>query len=258
MRALELLKSCNVVACEDSRVTGKLLRAFDIRKPVLRYNDHSKDHDRDKILMAAREGIVALCSDAGTPLISDPGYKLVRQAREEGISVTSLPGACAFVTGMTLSALPTDQFLFYGFLPQKANARRSALEKMTMTGTTLVFYESPKRIAACLADMAHIWPERQASVARELTKLHEEVRNGSLSELAQFYAEYGAPRGEIVLMLAPLEAGEKQASDEELEEALKTALAEMGTSKAAAHIAETYGADRKKLYKMAIALKQGE
>ncbi|MEZ5708656.1 MAG: 16S rRNA (cytidine(1402)-2'-O)-methyltransferase [Blastomonas sp.] len=254
-RAIEVLGRADHVACEDSRVTGKLLHRLNLKKPMLRYNDHSKAQDRERIIALAQTGIVALVSDAGTPLISDPGYKLVRDAQQAGIAITSLPGASAAIVALTLSGLPTDRFYFHGFLPARPAARSREAETLSAIAATLIFYESGPRLGACLADLAALWPDREAAVVREISKKFEEVRTGSLAELA---AQYGgdAPRGEIVLLVGP--PGAPEAPDEAAIDAmLAEALRDHAPSQAAALVARQTGADRKQLYRRAMDMKSG-
>ena len=252
-RAAEVLASCAVIACEDTRVTGKLLNHLGIKRPMRRYDDHASEEAREKLLAEMTEKPVALVSDAGTPLISDPGYKLVREARERGIPVTSLPGPSALVVALTLAGLPTDRFLFAGFLPSKDKARGDALGELVAVPATLVFYETGPRLVDSLQTMARIMPGREIAVARELTKLHEECRTGTAEELAAHYTAH-PPRGEIVLLAGPPPA---PAAPEEadVDAALREALATMSVSQAAGSVAKALGLDRKTLYARAMELK---
>ena len=254
LRAVDVLSRCDAVACEDTRVTGKLLKHLGISKPLWRYDDHAGEKDRLRLLESMRERAVALVSDAGTPLVSDPGYRLVREARAAGIAVTSLPGACAAVTGLTLSGLPNDRFLFAGFLPSKDKARRDVLEEVAGIDATLVFYETGPRLAKSLAAIAEVLGERQVSVARELTKLHEECRSGSAAVLVEHYAAH-PPKGEIVLMVGPPRDAPADATDADA--LLREALAEMKPSQAAGKVAKATGLDRKRLYARAMELRGG-
>ena len=250
-RAVDVLQCVSVIACEDTRVTGKLLKAIGASTRMQRYDDHASTHTRERLLEMARVEAVALVSDAGTPLVSDPGYRLVREARDAGIAVTSLPGACAVVTGLTLSGLPNDRFMFAGFLPVKDKARRDVLDELGSIATTLIFYETGPRLERSLRAIADLWPTREVSVARELTKLHEECRNGSASELADYYAAH-PPKGEIVLLIGPPVAAPVDADPDAL---LQEALKEMSASKAAGMVAKKTGADRQSLYARAVELK---
>lgn len=253
-RAIDTLSACDIVACEDTRVTGKLLNLLGIKKPLRRYDDHAGERDRERLLADMAEQSVVLVSDAGTPLISDPGYRLVREARQRGITVTSLPGASAAIMALTLAGLPTDRFLFAGFLPSKAKAREDSLRSLTGLDATLVFYETGPRLVASLEALDQIMPGREIAVARELTKAFEECRTGTARELADHYTAH-PPKGEIVLLAGP--PPEQGPPDEdEVEQALRKALAEMPTSQAAGAVAKAFGMDRKALYARALALKE--
>ena len=251
-RAIAILAAADIVAVEDSRVTGKLLHHLGLKKKMRRYNDHSSAGDRESLVAAARDGVVALVSDAGTPLISDPGYKLVRSAREAGVAVYAAPGPSAAIAALSICGLPTDRFLFSGFLPSKAKARADALLAVATIPATLVFYESGPRLGVTLAAMAEILGERDAAVARELTKKFEEVVTGTLAELAARYAEIEA-KGEIVLIVGPPveEAVERGDVDAALAEALET----MPASKAAGQIAKRFGLERSDVYARATEMK---
>ncbi len=251
-RAVETLRGCDAIACEDTRVTGKLLKHLGISKPLWRYDDHTSERDRERILAAARTQAIALVSDAGTPLVSDPGYRLVHEARDAGIPATSLPGPCAAIVGLTLSGLPNDSFLFAGFLPVKDKARADRLAQLAQIDATLIFYETGPRLAKSLAAIAKVLPGRTVSVARELTKLHEECRTASAADLRAHYEQH-PPKGEIVLLIAPPERAET--SVEDVEAMLLEALATMKASQAAAHVAKATGQDRKALYARALEMK---
>ena len=252
-RAIDVLAGCAVVACEDTRVTGGLLHHLGIKRPLRRYDDHASDGAREALLGEMTRGAVALVSDAGTPLISDPGYRLVREARARGIAVTTIPGASALIAALTLAGLPTDRFLFAGFLPNKDKARGDVLAEMAAVPATLVFYETGPRLVASLEAMARVMPGREIAVARELTKLHEECRTGSAAELAAHYTAH-PPRGEIVLLAGPPGAPEKPA-EADIDTELLAALADLPVSKAAAQVAKKHGLDRKTLYARALELK---
>lgn len=252
-RAVETLAACDLVACEDTRITGKLLNLLGLKKPMRRYDDHAEERDRERLLGEMAEKAVVLVSDAGTPLISDPGYRLVRTARERGIAVTSLPGPSALVMALTVAGLPTDRFLFAGFLPSKAKAREDALRGLAGLDATLVFYETGPRLVASLEAMAALLPGREIAVARELTKLHEECRSGTAEELAAHYTAQ-PPRGEIVLLAGPPPA-EGPPDEGTVEAELRAALAELSPSQAAGKVAKAHGLDRKALYARAMELK---
>jgi 16S rRNA (cytidine1402-2'-O)-methyltransferase len=252
-RAAATLAACDVVAVEDSRVTAKLLSHIGIRRPMLPYHDHNADRVRPDLLARMRTDAVALVSDAGTPLISDPGYKLVRDARAAGIAITTIPGPSAVVAALTLSGLPTDRFLFLGFLPSKAAARASAIAEVAAIRATLVLYESGPRLGAALAALAQGLGARDAAVAREITKRFEETVTGTLPELAARYAD-APPKGEIVIVIGP--PGEAEpASAAELDDALAEAMARLSPSRAAAEVAEALGLPRRQVYERALALK---
>jgi 16S rRNA (cytidine1402-2'-O)-methyltransferase len=258
LRALEVLKGCDVIAAEDTRVTSKLLSIHGISRPLIPYNDHNGPQMRPKILARLEQGqAVALVSDAGTPLVSDPGYKLVREVIGAGIGVVALPGASAVLAGLTLSGLPSDRFLFAGFLPSRAGERKSVLEEVGGVRATLIFFESAQRLDDSLPALADVLGDRQAVVARELTKMHEEVRRGSLRELAAHYAKAGAPRGEVTLIVAPPDASAAKGGAQ-IDAALKAALAFMPVKAAAEMIADLTDGSRKVLYARALELKDGD
>jgi len=252
LRAVDVLRRCDGVACEDTRVTGKLLKHLGISKPMWRYDDHSEHRDRTRLVESMRDRAVALVSDAGTPMVSDPGYRLVNDCRAEGIPVTALPGACAAVTALALSGLPNDRFLFAGFLPNKDKARRETLEELADVDTTLVFYETAPRLTKSLAAIAKALPNRNVAVARELTKLHEELRPGLPHGLIAYY-EAHPPKGEIVLLVGP--PPERVASPEYAEQLLADALRTLKPSQAAGQVAKATGLDRKELYARALELR---
>ncbi len=251
IRGLDTLRGCEVIACEDTRVTGKLLKRFGITTRMQRYDDHASQGQRTALLDRARSHPVALVSDAGTPLVSDPGYRLVREARSQGIAVTSIPGACAAITAITISGLPSDRFLFAGFLPVKDKARRVVLAELGEVDATLVFYETGPRLERSLRTIADILPGREVAVARELTKLHEECRSASAADLADHYAAH-PPKGEIVLLVGPPVDAIGTADPDAL---LREALEECSPSKAAGRVAKATGLDRKDLYARAVEIK---
>jgi 16S rRNA (cytidine1402-2'-O)-methyltransferase len=254
LRALAALKAADVIACEDTRVTAKLLARHRIERPLLAYHEHNAERIRPLLLARLRRGeAIALVADAGTPLISDPGYKLVRRAIEEGHFVTHLPGPSAALTALVLSGLPSDRFLFAGFLPAKRPARRRALAELAAVPTSLVFFESKGRLASSLSDMVAVLGDRPAAVARELTKVHEEVRRAALGTLARDYAASGPPRGEIVIVVGPPAAPAPMRAV--LDEKLAAALARMSLKDASAAVALATGLPRREVYARALALK---
>jgi 16S rRNA (cytidine1402-2'-O)-methyltransferase len=251
-RSADVLSRCDAVACEDTRVTGKLLKHLGISKPLWRYDDHSAADDRARLIEAMRGNAVALTSDGGTPLVSDPGYKLVREAREAGVPVTSLPGPSAPVVALTLSGLPSDRFLFAGFLPAKDKARAETLAELAGVRATLVFFETAPRLVKALEAIGEVLPGREVAVARELTKLYEECRAGTAAELAAHYTAH-PPKGEIVLLIGP--PAEQAASAADADALLRVALATEKPSQAAAQVARATGLDRKALYARALELR---
>jgi 16S rRNA (cytidine1402-2'-O)-methyltransferase len=254
LRALDALAGADLIACEDTRVSRKLLDRYAITTPLTPYHDHNAAKARPVLLRRLAEGAaIALISDAGTPLVSDPGFKLVRAAAEAGHTVTALPGASALLAGLTVAGLPTDQFLFAGFLPPKQAARRARIAELGRVAATLILYETGPRLAAALADLADgLGGTREAAVCRELTKLHEEVRRGDLATLAQIHADV-EPRGEIVLIVAPPQAPE-QVSVADSEALLREALNRVSLKDAVAEVADATGLPRRELYQRALAL----
>ncbi len=252
-RAAAVLARAGVIAVEDSRVTAKLLAHVGVRRPMLPYHDHNADRVRPGLIERMRSEAVALVSDAGTPLISDPGYKLVRDARAAGIAVTTIPGPSAVIAALTLAGLPTDRFAFFGFLPAKASAKAAAIAEAAAFKGTLAFYESGPRLAATLAALRTGLGDRDAAVAREISKRFEETVPGTLSALAARYAE-APPKGEIVIIVGP--PGEAEAaSDEELDDALRDAMARLSPSRAAAEVAAQLGLPKRAVYERAQRLK---
>ena len=249
-RAAETLRNADRILVEDTRVTAKLLAHIGAKVPMSRYDDHSSDAERDGIVARLAEEAVALVSDAGTPLISDPGYKLVRAARAAGHAVHTVPGPSAAIAALTVAGLPTDRFLFIGFLPSKVNARQDAIEEVSALRATLVLYESGPRLGASLAALAKQLGPRDAAVVREISKLHEECVTGTLPELARRYADAG-PKGEIVIVVGPpLEA--PSATDDQLDAALDDAMTRLTPSRAAAEVAEMLNIPRKRAYARAL------
>lgn len=254
-RAADILRRADVVAVEDTRVSAKLLRHAGSDRPMLPYHDHSSEALRVRLVERMSSEVVALLSDAGTPLISDPGYKLVRDARAAGRFVTSLPGPSAAIVALTLSGLPTDRFLFMGFLPAKAKARDDMLAEVAGLRATLIFYESGPRLSASLAAMAQGLGDRDAAVVREISKTFEETRSGLLSELSALYADT-PPKGEIVVIVGPPGVA-PPASQDDADTALREALTRLPVAKAAGEVAKRLGLDRRTLYARAMDLKNG-
>ena len=252
-RAADVLARADVLAVEDSRVTAGLLRHIGVKRPMLPYHDHNAEGVRPGLVERMVREAVALVSDAGTPLISDPGYKLVRDARAAGHLVVTIPGPCAAIAALTLAGLPTDRFLFLGFLPPKAKARADAITEIAGVRATLVLYESGPRLGACLTALAEGLGDREAAVTREISKRFEEAVTGTLSMLATRYAD-APPRGEIAIVVAP--PGEPPAaSEEDGDAALTEALTRLPASQAAGEVAKRLGLDRKALYARALAMK---
>ena len=254
LRALWVLRHVDRILCEDTRVTAKLLARFGIEKRLDPYHDHNADRARPAILESLRRGeTLALVSDAGTPLVSDPGYKLVRAAVAEGLPVTAAPGPSATLAALALSGLPPDTFLFAGFLPPRSAARRRALETWQALNVTLIFFEGSSRLADALTDMAEILGDRPAAVARELTKQHEEVRRARLRELADHYHNTGPPRGEVAIVVGPAESP-VSTSDADLDERLRGLLRRLSLRDAVSELARETGISRRRLYERALAL----
>ncbi|MDV3459351.1 16S rRNA (cytidine(1402)-2'-O)-methyltransferase [Sphingomonas sp. HF-S4] len=252
-RAAQILMKADVVAVEDSRVTAGLFRHLGTKGRMLPYHDHNADAVRPGLIARMASEAVALVSDAGTPLISDPGFKLVRDARAAGHVVTTIPGPCAAIAALTLAGLPTDRFFFLGFLPSKQQARAEAIAEVAAIRATLVLYESGPRLAACLTALAAGLGNREAAIAREITKRFEECVTGTLTELAGRYAD-APPKGEIVVVVAP--PGEAPpATEEDGDAALAEALTRLPPAKAAGEVAKKLGLDRKALYARAMQLK---
>ncbi|WND03646.1 16S rRNA (cytidine(1402)-2'-O)-methyltransferase [Temperatibacter marinus] len=256
-RALKTLKQADLIACEDTRVTAKLLTAYGVKSRLIAYHEHNGDLQRPKIMDAMDRGeIVALVSDAGTPLISDPGYKLVHEAQEEGYYVTACPGPSAMIMALTLSGMPTDRFLFAGFPPNKSGARQSFYESVKDNQATLVFYESARRLTESLKDAEQILGSRQAAVCRELTKKFEEVKRGPLNELIAYYEEVGNPKGEVVLVIDRAAAQSKaEQIGLDSETLLTKALTYLSVKDASAFVASLTGEKKKDLYKKALEMK---
>ena len=252
LRALELLAGADVIACEDSRVTRKLTDRYGITTPLTPYHEHNAVEARPKLLTRLAQGqAVALVSDAGTPLISDPGYKLVRADREAGVNVTALPGASATLAALSVAGLPTDRFFFEGFLPPKQTARQKRIAELATIPATLVLFESGPRLSAALTDLAEGLGSRAAAICRELTKLHEEVRGGDLASLARDYAKGGETRGEIVIVVGPPPLNVVAADVDDL---LRQALVRVSVKDAVGEVALATGRPRREVYQRALVL----
>ncbi|MCS6878498.1 MAG: 16S rRNA (cytidine(1402)-2'-O)-methyltransferase [Geminicoccaceae bacterium] len=249
-RALETLAAADAVVCEDSRITGALLHRFGLDKPLVVYNDHSAPRVRPQLIARLAQGAaLALVSDAGTPAISDPGYRLVREAHEAGIPVRCVPGPSAPIAALSIAGLPTDRFLFAGFLPPRREARRRELAALGAIPVTLVLLERGSRLPELLADAAELLGPRTAVVARELTKIHEEVRRGTLADLAAAYRTGPPPRGEIVVLLGPPERDAHEASEAAIDAALLEAAARLPPGRAAREVAAATGRKAEELYR---------
>ncbi len=253
LRALDTLQSVDVIACEDTRVSGKLLSAYGLSKQLIRYDDHTDSKQRHKIQALIEDGkSVALISDAGSPLISDPGFKMVRDFQMSGISVTTIPGASSPIAALQISGIESNLFTFAGFVPQKAGERLTFFQKIGSVPSTLIVFENAKRLQKTLALAHDVLGDRDACITRELTKLYEEARHGKLSELMVYYAENGDPKGEIVIVFAPpaLEEISAEKLDVDIKEALKT----MSVKDAAAYVSQASGKSKKDIYERALAL----
>jgi 16S rRNA (cytidine1402-2'-O)-methyltransferase len=254
LRALWVLRNVDRILCEDTRVTVRLLARYGIDKPLDPYHDHNADRVRPGILEALRRGeSLALVSDAGTPLVSDPGFKLVRAVLAEDLPVTAAPGPSAALTALILSGLPPEMFLFGGFLPPRSAARRRALADLAKLAATMIFFEGPSRLAASLADMADILGDRNAAIARELTKRHEEIRRARLGALGEHYRSAGPPRGEVVIVVGPPEPAAPAAADD-VDAQLRELLAGHSLRDAVARLAAETGIPRRTLYERALTL----
>jgi 16S rRNA (cytidine1402-2'-O)-methyltransferase len=255
LRALNVLRQCDAIVAEDTRVTAKLLAIYGISRPLLVYNDHNAREARPKLLAKLKDGArLALVSDAGTPLVSDPGHRLVRAVRDAGIAVFPVPGASALLSALVAAGLPSDTFLFAGFLSAKDGERRTRLRELRTVPATLVFYESPRRLAEALPAMADILGPRRAVVARELTKLHEEIREGTLDTLAGVYGAGEPPKGEVTIVVAP--PPEESGLDlSRIDPLLEQALGFMPVKAAAQLVSDATGTPRRIVYERALVLK---
>lgn len=253
LRALHILSSADVVYCEDTRTSSRLLQHYSIQAQTLAFHEHNEDTEQNKVIARLEAGQrVALISDAGTPLIADPGFKLVRACALKALPVVAIPGPCAFVAALSASGLPTDQFTFAGFLSAKQTARRTQLSKLKSSTNTLVFYEAPQRVAQCLSDMADVLGPRQGVIAREVTKLHEEFARGTLVDLAAAFAARDV-KGEIVIVVGPAE--EVAVSDEDITLRLNVALETMRLKDAAAAVADALSVPKSRVYAIGLKVK---
>jgi len=258
-RALETLAAADMIACEDTRVTHRLLERYGISSTLSPYHDHNAQAARPKILERLAQGAaISLVSDAGTPLISDPGYKLVRAALEAGHMVTALPGASSVLGALAAAGLPTDRFFFEGFLPAKQVARRTRIGELAGIPATLVLFETGPRLANALADLAAAFGQREAAICRELTKLHEEIRRGDLAALAAAYAQGGETRGEFVIVVAPPSAQAAMPDAADVDDLLRRALADASLKDAVSAVAEATGMARREVYQRALLLAKTE
>jgi 16S rRNA (cytidine1402-2'-O)-methyltransferase len=254
LRALTALAGADLIACEDTRVSAKLLGRYGISTPLSPYHDHNAANARPKLLARLAAGdAIALISDAGTPLVSDPGYKLVRAARAAGAHVTVLPGSSAVLAALTVSGLPTDRFFFEGFLPAKAGQRRSRISELRSIPGTLLLFEAAHRLGAVLSELAHGLGSREAAICRELTKLHEEVAHGQLTALARDFASEGTARGEMVIVIAPPDQ-QPETSSGDIDALLREALDRLSLKEAVAEVAAGTGQPRRSVYQRALAL----
>ncbi|MEJ6741307.1 MAG: 16S rRNA (cytidine(1402)-2'-O)-methyltransferase [Emcibacteraceae bacterium] len=251
-RALDLFGSADFIICEDKRVSGKLLSYYEIKTPMISYHDHNSQAVMPKLIDELKAGkTMALITDAGTPLISDPGYKLVNECRNQGIMVTSLPGASAVLCALTCAGMATDKFFFSGFLPSKTVARKKEINKLSKIPATLVYFESPKRLLASLKDLREVLGNRNAAVCRELTKLYEEIRKDNLDNLIEHYEGLQTPKGEIVVLI---EQGKEKKLVNDLDSALDDALKKLSVKEAVFAVTYMTGRKRKEVYKRALEL----
>ena len=253
LRALDVLAAADLILAEDTRVSGKLLSAYGLKNKLERYDEHAAERARPRVLQALAEGgRIALVSDAGTPLISDPGFRLVREAAAQGSAVFPIPGASSVLAALAVGGLPTDRFLFAGFPPPKSAARRTFLAELAPIRASLIFFEGGSRLGASLGDMAAVFGPREAMVGRELTKLYETVVRGPLDVLAAD-PTLTAPKGEMVIIVGP--GAEVAATPADADAALTDALARLGPAEAASEVAAALGLNRRDLYRRALALK---
>jgi len=257
LRALDVLNGVDLIACEDTRITSRLLQRYGITTPMVAHHEHNATQIRPQLLAALEKGEkVALVSDAGTPLISDPGYRLVREAAEQGHRVIPVPGASATLAALSVAGLPTDRFFFVGFLPEKQGAREKTLQGLAGEQATLVLYEAARRLPAALKDMAAALPGREVVVAREITKRFEEFIRGDIQTVCDHYQRAGPPKGEVVVLLGPPPAEVAEAAD--LDAAILAIVDDVGVKHTAAAIAALTGRPRKEVYNRALALTKGK
>lgn len=257
LRALDVLKSCDLIAAEDTRVTAKLLAIHGISKPLTTYNDHNGARERPRLIAKLKDGVgIALVSDAGTPLVSDPGYKLVRDALAEGLPIHAIPGASAALTALMLSGLPSARFCFVGFLPSKRAERQGMLTEWRSVPATLIAFESTQRLADSLSDMASVLGDRQAAIARELTKIHEEIRRGTLRDLADQLAREPPPKGEVTVVISPPDQPSPDFA--KAEALLKKMLGCLPLSTAVELVAEALELPRREIYSRALAIQAAD
>jgi 16S rRNA (cytidine1402-2'-O)-methyltransferase len=257
-RALSTLAAADAVVAEDTRVTKTLLAHYGISTPLFAYHEHNAQVIRPHLIARLEAGAaLALVSDAGTPLVSDPGFKLVSEALDKGIKITSVPGPSAVLAALVVAGLPTDRFFFEGFLPHKSGPRRARLAELAHIPGTLVFFESPRRLVDTLADALAVLGPRDAAIARELTKIYESVRRGTLAELSSALAKEDTPKGEVVLLIAPPTAGSEMLGEAALDAQIETALAEHSLKDAASVVAGKTGQPRRQVYARALQLAAG-
>lgn len=257
LRALDVLAAVDLIACEDTRITSRLLQRYGITTPMVAHHEHNAAQIRPQLLAALDKGEkVALVSDAGTPLISDPGYRLVREAAEQGHRVIPVPGASATLAALSAAGLPTDRFLFVGFLPEKQGAREKTLQSLAGEQATLVLYEAARRLPAAIKDMAAALPGREVVVAREITKRFEEFMRGDIQTVCDHYQRAGPPKGEVVLLLGPPPAEVAEAAD--LDAAILAIVDDVGVKHTASAIAALSGRSRKEIYARALELTKGK
>ena len=259
LRALQILAAADLIACEDTRVTRKLIEHYGIATPLTPYHEHNAAAARPKLLARLAAGAaIALVSDAGTPLVSDPGFKLVRAASQAGHAVNAAPGPCAALAALSVAGLPSDRFFFEGFLPPKDGQRRNRIAALSRIPATLILYEGGPRIGRTLQALAEILGARPAAVCRELTKLHEEIRRGDLAVLAQAYRDDAEIRGEFTLVIAPPATGEAAVDIGEVDELLRSALRHASVKDAVSDVASATGRPRREIYRRALALSEGQ